>query len=980
MSKKTHTTKNKSLLESLIFASLCILLFYPPFFRGLFFEKELLPTHIFSFIIGVLWMISKFKDRDYKLFKSYTDLLAAGIVAIYLISTIYAVNKQLAILEAFKYANYFIIYILSRDLLQDTKRRNIILNILVIAGGLVSIVGLGSAIGTWSYNGAYVGGRINSTFQYPNTLASYLAALIILITGLLTTNENKLIKGLYASLSSIMFMTFILTYSRGMWLIFPFVILAFIILVPSKIKMQTLLYTIINIVISTPGALLFGQHIENGGAATLWAIVILTAAGAGITTYLLSLIENKLIKLDNKRLLIALGILAILGGLVVGVALNQTTSLTMENDTNEVKYTSLVREIGEIEPLKDYFLEVDYDGQGTEEANFFGRIYIQSIDEDSKVSTIKTVDINESENNELNIDFTTPETINSLRLVLRNQYPETKITFNEVNILDENNQPIKSIPLKYKYIPEQIVSRISSISLDENSAGARFSFYKDAFKIIKDYPIFGAGGGGWVALYKMYQSYQYHSTQAHNYFMQLWIEVGTIGLILFTAFILLFLYKAYRSYRNSDEINVKLIISALTVSVISILLHAVIDFDLSLAAITFVLWAIMGMLAGFDKQENLGQIKGTHNKLNGKLGRVVFISIMAILLLTASSFSIGNSYARKAIGAFNAKEYSNSLNYFQQSIKHYPVKPEYKMDLSNFYISNYKNSNNQEYLERAIGLLDDSQKLVKYNAQLQLKLANTYMSVGQFDKGLNLLDEAVKVEPLRIENYLAKTQGYIAVADYYLKNKDIEKAKPLVEEIIKVKEDINNVNGRAFKSLKFNNDLLENLGYIKYLQEDLNGNNYDHGDNYTFKYAYYFDIDMDNNDRLDNTTLWNNAEDGNITEERQDSFIKLTNDGSKLGMLRLHKVDLKSNTNYKLFVKAKGNYQEKNFRVQILNGKSEKQSQTIKNVKLNEDQWGIEAIEFKTEADIDGTSEIRFRLEGNDEGYVDLEEIVLFER
>src|SRR5690606_30831287 len=108
---------------------------------------------------------------------------------------------------------------------------------------------------------------------------------------------------------------------------------------------------------------------------------------------------------------------------------------------------------------------------------------------------------------------------------------------------------------------ENIYSRLQNISLNEHSSQARIAFYKDAFKVIKDYPILGTGGGGWLTLYQMYQSYLYWTTQAHNYFLQMWIEVGTVGLGLFIASILVLVYKLFKLYRATESENKRILLS-----------------------------------------------------------------------------------------------------------------------------------------------------------------------------------------------------------------------------------------------------------------------------------------------------------------------------------------------------------------------------------------------------------------------------------
>jgi len=113
-------------------------------------------------------------------------------------------------------------------------------------------------------------------------------------------------------------------------------------------------------------------------------------------------------------------------------------------------------------------------------------------------------------------------------------------------------EPLK-IRTAYKYIPENLAKRITSISLEETSASGRFTFYKDAFKIIKDYPIIGAGGGGWASLYFGYQSHLYWSNQVHNYFMQVWIETGTLGLLAVISLWIMFFITVFKLLRSEQS-------------------------------------------------------------------------------------------------------------------------------------------------------------------------------------------------------------------------------------------------------------------------------------------------------------------------------------------------------------------------------------------------------------------------------------------
>lgn len=66
-----------------------------------------------------------------------------------------------------------------------------LLNIIALGGCLAGVAGLFTATGLISIKDGFVGGRIYSTFQYPNALASFLAVAFIVTLYLLLAHEEK---------------------------------------------------------------------------------------------------------------------------------------------------------------------------------------------------------------------------------------------------------------------------------------------------------------------------------------------------------------------------------------------------------------------------------------------------------------------------------------------------------------------------------------------------------------------------------------------------------------------------------------------------------------------------------------------------------------------------------------------------------------------------------------------------------------------
>lgn len=982
-SKNTHKLKLVNVnIENIVFIGLCILLFYPPFFRGLYFEKELLPTHIFSFILALIWLISRFKDREYNLVRTLIDIAAIGVVFMYFISIFYGVNTRLAIGEFLKYTNYFFIFLLVRDLVYTEKRQKWLLNVLVISGVIVAIIGIGSAIGTWNYNGAYVGNRINSTLQYPNTLASYLGALFVITVGLTTIEQKRIYKAVYGIFSNILLFTFILTYSRGMWLILPLIFLLFIITIPNKRKLETLIYIFANIAVSIPSAFLFSQKIEEK-SYILWLIFIISSLLMGILTYLISLIDYKLREVSVKKLIIALGIILVIFSSGVIYIINATTSLTLANNTDKDTWTSIMRKVEEVQPNTEYELVIKYKGVNENSKPYAGRVRVYSINSEGKLEKLEFFNISDYTKEEVNIQFVTLENTEGIKIFFDNYYAGTSITFYEAKVIDlKTKETIKNIPLKYKYIPESIVSRFESISLKENSAQGRIAFYKDAFKIIKDYFLFGTGGGGWVTLYQMYQSYMYWTTQAHNYFLQMWIEIGLIGLLIFISFICFITYYTYKKFKNADTDNKKILTASLYVSILSIFVHAFMDFDLSLSALTFVLWALMGMLVN---GMNVDKVSNVKNKNKNEILKIVYIVGLIFLILSSSSLYMGHVYAQKALAANKDKNIDNAIKYFEKASTFDPFKPEYKSDLSTFYKVKYKITKDKNYMTKAKMQIDKALKLAKYSSRFKAIGASFYMSIGQIEKGLELIDESVKLQPMRTENYLQKCDAYLTAFYYYAnQKKDLDKAKEIIERAYKVKEQIKEINKKALRPLQYNEDLLYKIGAIQFNYENLKNREYEVPQNYVLNFAYYFDLDINGDGKIDMIRVWNSKE-GNIKyeilEENDNNFIRITNVGKSYGIVYPYGLKLEPNTNYKIYFKARGNVKEISFRFFVYDNKAKEKNQgSLINIKLTND-WKIYSLDITTDSDIKpGTQYLRFQHNGSDAGYIDLEEVILFRK
>ncbi|KAI7262264.1 hypothetical protein KC345_g9475 [Hortaea werneckii] len=235
-------------------------------------------------------------------------------------------------------------------------------------------------------------------------------------------------------------------------------------------------------------------------------------------------------------------------------------------------------------------------------------------------------------------------------------------------------------------LPANMETRLENINFKQHSVLERITFYKDAMKVVKDYPIIGTGGGGWSALYEHYQNNPYVSRQVHNFFLQYLIEVGIVGFIVFMGFIGYIFYKYIRAYlkRDKDDFNNGFFFYIIA---LSILIHSLLDFNMS--------YAFMGIL--------------------------VFIGLAG--MGAVMDISVSTSYEEiKAplVEALNAR----------------PSHPEAVLYLTSLDLQVFKQTQDEQYLAEVSSLLTRALKDEPYNKSLLTQWVNYYDLKGQSDLAL----------------------------------------------------------------------------------------------------------------------------------------------------------------------------------------------------------------------------------------------------
>ncbi|UOF91488.1 O-antigen ligase family protein [Fodinisporobacter ferrooxydans] len=163
-------------------------------------------------------------------------------------------------------------------------------------------------------------------------------------------------------------------------------------------------------------------------------------------------------------------------------------------------------------------------------------------------------------------------------------------------------------------VHNSILQRIKEINFQDHSVQERFIYYEDGLKMALAHPVLGDGFGTWQALFQKYQYFPYWSKHEHSYWIELAVETGFVGLILFVAAVVFYFRSIFQSLKHSANVSVvnneniesqnenvtsvvnhdgKIITLISLFSLVAMVLHSAIDFDMSYGLMNFLFWGMM---------------------------------------------------------------------------------------------------------------------------------------------------------------------------------------------------------------------------------------------------------------------------------------------------------------------------------------------------------------------------------------------------
>ena len=375
----------------------------------------------------------------------------------------------------------------------------------------------------------------------------------------------------------------------------------------------------------------------------------------------------------------------------------------------------------------------------------------------------------------------------------------------------------------------KIRARVSIASIQKAfTSGRRMAIWKFTAMMIKDHPLLGSGVGTFKYNTIDYQAeffsqgdnrslYPYGlAFNAHNEYLEVWAELGIIGLGIFLWIVIGYFYYGLRFLKKTKDNYKQGTVIGLMGAVAAILVDGIFGFPLHLPATAILFWLFLGLTVAvaIENKENNSLEKPTTRKGFNKIILAVIIICVAIFLsitLTRPFMARVNwYYGNRELGRGNWDE---ALIIFQKALKWDPYSGRMSFNVGKILREKREYPEAQIYLERAEktggipslplelglayynqGMLEKAaekfEKAISYQSNersmppIYVNLGTTYFRLKRIDLAENCYQNALKIEPNII-------QAHFGMGLVYVEKKLWQKAVEEFSIVVKLKPDSN---------------------------------------------------------------------------------------------------------------------------------------------------------------------------------------------
>ena len=395
----------------------------------------------------------------------------------------------------------------------------------------------------------------------------------------------------------------------------------------------------------------------------------------------------------------------------------------------------------------------------------------------------------------------------------------------------------------------RIKGRLSTEQLKNTlTSGARIAIWKITGTMIKDRPILGSGIGTfkyndfrYQAKFfeqgdnrSIYPSYYSFAEKAHNEYLQLWAELGIIGLAIFLWLIIAYFNYGIRYLKKEKDEQRQGIMIGLMGAVVAFLVHSFFWFPLHLTTNVSLLWLFIGLatVMGIEKNGKLEvrekikitQIDYDKEKRRKKKKKrsdlkennihsfkpilyVVIVLLAIFLCITVARPFMARIHWYSGYKEVEKENWEKAIEIYEVALKWDPYEGGLYYDMGKIFMI-------RELYGTALKYFKESEKYFDLSG-LPQNLAIIYLAKGDLDEAINSLKQAISYQ--RREETMPPF--YVELGNTYLKLEKYEPAEIAFKNALKIDPNLIDTRYRLADTYLRQNKIDEGLVELKKIIE-----------------------------------------------------------------------------------------------------------------------------------------------------------------
>ncbi|MBU4117495.1 MAG: O-antigen ligase family protein, partial [Proteobacteria bacterium] len=275
---------------------------------------------------------------------------------------------------------------------------------------------------------------------------------------------------------------------------------------------------------------------------------------------------------------------------------------------------------------------------------------------------------------------------------------------------------------------------------------ARFAIWADTISLIKEHPILGVGLGNLKVHFPSVQKeslflYTQYLKDAHNDYLQIWAELGLVGLSLFIFFIGSLGVFFFRTHKEcSGDLAKTLELYAIGLSLIGIGINALFCFPLERMIPLFTIMAMLGLVASLARETK--PTKPIHiPKRFAAYGGIVLLVFAPIMVVDNLKAIAADHFFLKTCVATAEENWQAVIASGNKALHYQPADVTPHSHIGAAYLAQDKDS---EALPHLLAMLDK----FPYHYITLLNTGTAYYSLRDYPKAKEYFAKAVQIVPI----------------------------------------------------------------------------------------------------------------------------------------------------------------------------------------------------------------------------------------